>query len=97
MKLDFPTILFVFFKGILEFVNFDILPTEQIYEALFIFDSEAYSDEADLIGYESRIFLQNAGSIPIYIVLEIVLQLIFALTKLIFRSGGRAYDFANRK
>ena len=96
MNIDFPPVCVVFFAGILEFVNFDLLPTEDIYAKIFGFENEPYSDEADNIGYGSRFFIENAGSIPIYIGLEIILQILFALTRLIFKPG-RVHDFAARR
>ena len=69
----FPPVSVVFFAGILQSVTFDLLPTESIYAEIFGFTNEAYSEEAENIGYGSRYFIENAGSIPIYFALEIFL------------------------
>lgn len=87
MKLVFPPITVIFFSGLFEYVTFDIIPTEEIYAYLFGWQNVAYSEEAESIGYSSRYFIENAGSIPIYIAVDIVLQLLFAFVKLVCKSG----------
>lgn len=73
MKLMFPPITVVFFSGLFEYVTFDLIPTEDLYAYLFGWTNVAYSEEAESIGYPSRFFIENAGSIPLYIAIDIVL------------------------
>lgn len=95
MKLLFPPVTVVFFSGLFEYVTFDIIPTEEIYAHLFGWTNVAYSEEAESIGYISRYFIENAGSIPLYIFFDVVLQLLFALLKLVLKSG-RIRGYAER-
>ena len=98
MKLVFPPVTVVFFAGLFEFVTFDLIPTKEIYEKIFGWPNVAYSDEAENIGYASRYFIENAGSIPLYIAIDLTLQLIYAVAKLtIFRTGGRVRNLIEKK
>ena len=45
------------------------MPTDDIYGEIFDFDSDPYSEEADNIGYGSRLFTENTGSLLVYIVI----------------------------
>ena len=72
MQLTYPAPAVIFYAALLEYVTFDIIPSEQIYNLIFDFNEDAdsaYSDEADSIGYSSRYFIKNSGSVPIYMVL----------------------------
>ena len=40
MSLVFPAVTFAFFKGLLEFVTFDLIPTEDINGAIFSWENE---------------------------------------------------------
>ena len=51
MQLVFTASVSYFYSILFEFVTYDYIPTDDIYGAMFDFDSEPYSDEADLIGY----------------------------------------------
>lgn len=93
MKLLFPPVTVTFFAGLFEYVTFDIIPTEDIYKFVFGWPNEAYSKEAEEIGYASRYFIENAGSIPLYIAIDIFLQTVYALAKLILKSGGRVRGY----
>ena len=53
MVLAYPAFLSDFYKPILEFVSFDMIPTSTIYEKIFGWQSSAYSDQAESLGYES--------------------------------------------
>ena len=57
----------VFYGSLFEFITFDIVPTDDIYGEMFEFDSDPYSEEADNIGYGSRLFTENTGSLLVYI------------------------------
>ena len=49
-----------------------------------------------MIGYESRLFLENAGSIPIYILLAFLTQLIIVVT-LLFAKFGKVHNFMKKQ
>ena len=93
MRLIFPPVAVVFFAGLLEFVTFDLIPTDVIYAIVFQWVNAPYSDEAENIGYSSVFMIENAGSIPIYILLSLLLQLILTIIRLVSKSG-RVHDLA---
>lgn len=69
MQLNYAAAVSIFYSTLFEFVTFDIVPTDEIYAEIFDFESEPYSDEADNIGYGSRLFIENTGSLFVYMVL----------------------------
>ena len=97
MQLVFPPMTVTFFAGVLSFVTFDLIPYEKIYEAVFGWSNEPFSPEAEEIGYESHYFIENSGSIPIYIFCDLVLQLIFALVKLFFKKCQSVHSLASKQ
>ena len=44
-----------------------MVPTEDIYAEAFEWENVPYSEEAERIGYISRFWIENSGSVPIYI------------------------------
>ena len=88
MQVMYPAIAVVFFSQILEFVTFDIIPTDDVYSYIFDFgDDSAYSDEADQVGYGSRFILVNIGSIGIFFTLTILQQIFFNFLYFAFPQG----------
>ena len=79
MQLMYPATIALFFSKVLEFITFDIIPTELIYPYIFDFPEGAYSDQADLIGYGSRYIIINGGSITLFLLAYLLLQIIFAI------------------
>ena len=69
MQLNYAAAVSVFYGSLFEFITFDIVPTDDIYGEIFDFDSDPYSEEADNIGYGSRLFTENTGSLLVYIVI----------------------------
>ena len=53
-----------------------MIPTDGAYAVLFDFKDVAYSQQAAAVGYPSRYFIVNSGSIPIFMLYNLVLQLI---------------------
>lgn len=96
MQLLYPPVAVVFYSGLFEYVNYDIIPTQDIYAEVFGWPNVAYSEETERIGYESRYIIENSGSIPIYMLLICLSQLLFALLRLICRTG-RIHDYAHKK
>ena len=67
----------LFYAQIIEFAVFDIVPTQYIYPLLFFFKSDsAFSEEAEAIGYASRYFIINTGSVTIFILAKALLHLL---------------------
>ena len=66
MQLNYAATVAIFFSSVFEFVTFDIVPTDEIYGEIFDFESDPYSEEADRIGYGSRLVIENTGSLLIY-------------------------------
>ena len=79
MQLNYPATIALFFSKVFEFVTFDIIPTELFLPYIFDLPEGAYSDEADSIGYYSRYIVLNAGSITIFLLSNLILQIIFAI------------------
>ena len=96
MQLQYPQTSAIFFDAIFGFVTYDMVPTEDIYVLIFNWNNVPYSEEADSSGYHSRWIIENSGSITLFIVLEIVLQLFYSIIKRIFKSG-RIHDFVTRR
>ena len=66
----------LFFAKILEFVIFDMIPTEHIYPLIFFFTNDsAYTEEAEALGYGSRYLIINTGSVTIFIIANVFLHL----------------------
>ena len=76
MQLNYPASSAIFFATVFEYVTFDMVPTDEIFGETFDFDSEPYSDEADQVGYGSRFFIENTGSLLIYVMI-IAVELFF--------------------
>ena len=73
IQLSYPVSSVLFYSIMIEFVTFDLIPTDNFYNKLFGFENEALSQQADEIGYSSRYVIFNAGSIPIFMLLALVL------------------------
>ena len=98
MQLVFPASVGYFFSNLFEFVTYDMLPTDEIYGPIFGFDSEPYSDEADLIGYGSRYTTENTGSLLIYLIcIALRLLLFYAIMKRCNPKFVRTRSWASRK
>lgn len=98
MQLLYPPTVMLFYSGLFEYVNYDMIPTEEIYSEVFGWPNVAYSEEAELIGYESRYIIENSGSIPIYMLLIIVNQALFSLLKLCCKKiSKRIHTYAHNK
>ena len=70
MQLIYSAGVSYFYSLLFEFVTYDIVPSDEIYEAMFEIDSNPYSDQADLIGYGYRYSVVNTGSLLFYIILN---------------------------
>ena len=44
MSLSYPLVVNNFYGPVLEFANFDLIDTEDLYEFLFAFEDDPYSD-----------------------------------------------------
>ena len=84
----------IVFEHLLGFVNFDALPTEELVDNTFSFENIPLSETVGQVGYESRIFIVNIGSIPIYFLVSVVLQLLYGLLTLCCPKVKRVQDFA---
>ena len=87
MQLTYPAASVVFYAAVFEFVTFDVVPTDGAYAAIFSFKDVPYSQQAANVGYPSRYFVPNSGSLPMFMLLNLVLQLIFLALTCILKSG----------
>ena len=97
MQLNYPASTALFYGAIFEYVTFDLLPIEDIYIAIFAFDSEPYSEEADAVGYSSRYWIENTGCLTLYFVLIIVEQIIASVILKSASSESKTYNFSREK
>ena len=96
MQLRYPETTVEFYSKVFDFVTFDSLPSEKIYPHFLNFVNVPYSDAAQKIGYESRYIIWNSGSITIFIVLYVFVQLVYAGLARILRPG-KALNFVRMK
>ena len=97
MVLLFPSFLSKFYSTLLEFVTFDMIPTDEIYSEILDLENSPFSEEAEKIGYESRYILWNSGSIPLYFLIGLVLQVFLKILRMILsRCRGKVYSLASR-
>ena len=98
MQLGYPAGISVFYAAIFEYVVFDFIPTDNLYENIFDFENkEPYSEEADNIGYPSRYLIFNSGSVTIFIFAYAASQLLYALLARVLPSGNSVSNFARNK
>ena len=94
----YPAAALIFYAGIFEFVTFDIIPTDRLYDKLFAFENDVpFSDRAKDIGYESRYAIPNSGSMPIFICVMLVVQPLYALITSLAPKNGSIYTFTKTK
>ena len=101
MQLNYPSAVTLFYAGIFEFVTFDTVPSDEIYGEVFDFgdDDSPFSEQCDAVGYGSRQTIINSGSITIFFVLMITLQLVYLLVARLLRFSGaaRCHGFIRKK
>ena len=98
MQLIFPASVGLFFSSLFEFVTYDVLPTDDIYVPIFGWNNEPYSDEAELIGYESRYTIENTGSLLIYLIcIGLRTLLFYTILKRCDPKFKRTRSWAKRK
>jgi len=75
-RLNLPESTVLVFSKIFSSVTFDIIQTDKVYPLFLTFNSDSpFSEEAVSIGYNSRYFIPNSGSITIYIAATILIQI----------------------
>ena len=77
MQLNYSASVSYFYSFLFEFVTYDVVPSDAIYEEIFNFDSPAFSAQAERIGYSSSFIIQNTGSLFIFLFVIALRQLIF--------------------
>ena len=87
MELTYPVVVNSFYKPVLEFANFDLIETEELYGSLLDLEQDPYSDQVADIGYESRYLILNLGSIPIFIIINLVMQIFYSCCILVTKKG----------
>ena len=53
MQLNYSASVSYFYSFLFEFVTYDVVPSDDIYDEVFKFDSPAFSVQAENIGYAS--------------------------------------------
>lgn len=95
-RLLIPCATMLVFAAIFTFVTFELIPVKYIYPHILFFEEDSpYSEEANAIGYESRFFILNSGSITIYIILIVVREIFKAILLKCFKRG-KIYNYLKR-
>lgn len=97
MQLSYPPATVTFYAVVLKYVTFDAIPTDGPYDEIFGFENVPYSLEAASVGYESCYIIYNSGSVPIFMIAILVLQLLFLIITLLVSQGTCVYRFARKK
>jgi len=81
VNISMPGNASVFFGYLLQIVAFDMVPTDDPYDAIFGFEtSKPVSLNFELIGYESVYFIRNMGSMFLLILLTTFVVILYAAT-----------------
>ena len=98
MQLMYPGTVVAFYAALFEFLTFDIIPTDGVYDEVFGFENdEPYSESAANIGYESRLLIINSGSMTIFVLYILLKQLIFGLVQLMTPNGSKLHNYVVSK
>ena len=97
MQIILSELCMIFFRAIIQYVIFDIIPTDYFYPLIFFFQNDsAYSEQAETLGYVSRYLIINTGSITIFIIANILLQIFLKCLTKIYKKG-RIHNFSQKK
>jgi len=69
VRIQIPANAYVFFAALFQVAAFDVIPTDSMYMKMFDIDEEPLSENFEHLGYETRQFLYNSGSISLVIIL----------------------------
>ena len=72
LPLQFSGSLDDFLDVFLEFVKFDMLPSDDIWAMILTFDEETGELRVARFGYESKYFLPNSGSMVIFVAISVL-------------------------
>ena len=99
MRLVYPPIVVLVFAVVFDSVSFDLIPTDYVYPTFLSFPNDSpFSPECAQIGYKSRYFILNSGSISIYIVVGFLVHVLYAILASILKKGnGKVYKWIRRK
>ena len=99
MRLVYPQIVVLVFAVVFDSVSFDLIPTDYVYPEFLSFPNDSsFSPECAQIGYKSRYFIPNSGSISIYVVVGFLVHVLYAILASILKKGnGKVYKWIRRK
>ena len=98
MMITFPASCIQFFAVIYEYVTYDVIPTDNLYEDRMGLPYKPFSANADKVGYPSTSMIPNLGSVPIFIIITILSMLTwYIIVRMMKNKNGCAYRFARRK
>ena len=94
MQLKYPRETAVFYKHIFEFITFDLIPTEDLYDAIFEFLNDSpFSNESDAIGYGSRYLVLNSGSVTVMLAMIGITHILYMIIIKKVTKDGRVRRF----
>ena len=79
VPMDTPSKTDIFFNTVFDLISFDIIPTEDLYNKIFEFDNVPLTEYFLAVGYESQHIIFNMGSIFLFLVIEVFIEITFAL------------------
>jgi len=97
MNLEYSDLQSGFYESVLEFVTFDLIPTEELYDLIFGVENEPFSESAENIGYESRYIVQNSGSVSLYISAYGIGIATLTMVRRCASKNGRVYSCSNSR
>ncbi|TNV85876.1 hypothetical protein FGO68_gene7100 [Halteria grandinella] len=83
MGMKFPSHTKAFFSSFVMLTNFDILPSSDLNELVFGFESDEYEDNYTDLGYDSLNTVDNIGSFLYYLILILSVIILAKITQLI--------------
>ena len=93
LRIQFPPNVVIFYSYIFEYITFDLFPPDKLYALIIDLDETPFSDAAGEIGYDFRRLIPNTGTVTIFIVYTILVQVLSSLILCCTRSG-RMHNFA---
>ena len=94
LQLNYAVVSSFYFGYMIEFVNFDLLQMQEVHAYFFGFYNVPWSAQAEFIGYESRFFIENTGSLLYVYLLLMLLQLIIVMVLRAFASTTKVHKIA---
>ena len=71
-QINIPASTKLFFQSLVSIAQFELFPSENVYDSVFSFNDEPVNDSFDAMGYGSNSGVKNMGGLFLYLVAMIV-------------------------